>query len=847
MSVPAQELSTLSAVTEYTEPPTSASSVKQAEPDDTVAEPAVVNNSSDAPSPVPDTNDKAAKGKKRLSLKSFKRLSASSKPVSSPASNEANNSEITAAESDPSDNIIPKATKGKGLKKRLSFSKTKKSNNVLVDDAIPAVETVEEKGESKFLNKPTNDTIATSEGAGILEASSPEPAEPTKVDEGLPSTEDGFVNKLKKMAFSKPSSEAKGEKEEESTVTSESTPQKTEPIVDITSAISKPLEGESQDVTKKPSLVSKLKKKISFSKEKPIAPSSAPLEGLSGVTEKGESRIISSITSTETVEPLVVEDLHTESEAVDATVEEKPKIGILGRLMRGPKAALPDNTTDVGGSTLEGAQVEGTADDEPVKSGQRSPIPPPFPESDLASAPSPAEIAERIRAEIDAVPGLPGQTEGLQEVAEAEEIIVQAIETDPETGRPIPPPSAVPRQVHDKELLSLLQCIPYMNGITANAGKKPKKPKKGQETPGVLNNLQNLDQLEWATLESTDPTDGDEETAPEDGEEDGETDFYANVVGGGVMLYAPLVPQEGDQVELAQVKTVDSLAATTEAKKGHRAQGKSINNFWGLAPWGDKKKEKKFQEIAAEDIRDTVPENEGNGDDIVVAPPSGAAAGILVNPDAIKPLRKLTKAKKSVETKWIPSTDKLSFEALWWGFKLYLPPPVMAILNEEQLNAVKFASIITTALTWFFSHIPISSMPLALQPALLVLKTIAPYLSYIGTFITWSWGEIQSFDKGHGVILSATWILPVNLHLRSLPPNPAPTEPPAQPTPTEPPAQPTPEVPTAPPSDPPESTPVEIVPTPVEPGQLDKGAGTGTPVTEASASPSPKKKKAWIW
>jgi hypothetical protein len=67
----------------------------------------------------------------------------------------------------------------------------------------------------------------------------------------------------------------------------------------------------------------------------------------------------------------------------------------------------------------------------------------------------------------------------------------------------------------------------------------------------------------------------------------------------------------------------------------------------------------------------------------------------------------------------------------------------------------------------------------------MVLKRLAPYLGYIGVFIAWSWGAIKAFDKGtasydkwiahvlptfipwiglgNGVILTATWLLPVAL------------------------------------------------------------------------------------
>jgi hypothetical protein len=69
-----------------------------------------------------------------------------------------------------------------------------------------------------------------------------------------------------------------------------------------------------------------------------------------------------------------------------------------------------------------------------------------------------------------------------------------------------------------------------------------------------------------------------------------------------------------------------------------------------------------------------------------------------------------------------------------------------------------------------------------LQPAVLILQTIVPFVGYIGAFIAWSWSAIKDFDKGsllsaqrmflaeltktntgNGVTLTATWLLPVAL------------------------------------------------------------------------------------
>ncbi|KAJ7756777.1 hypothetical protein DFH07DRAFT_1060701 [Mycena maculata] len=112
---------------------------------------------------------------------------------------------------------------------------------------------------------------------------------------------------------------------------------------------------------------------------------------------------------------------------------------------------------------------------------------------------------------------------------------------------------------------------------------------------------------------------------------------------------------------------------------------------------------------------------------------------------------------------WVPSPTKISFQAMWWGYRMYLPPPVMASLNSDEAEVVKIATTVTAALTWFLANVSVSSVPVPLQPAFLLLQKLGPYAGYIGTFIAWIWGAVENADKGNGVVLTATWILPVAL------------------------------------------------------------------------------------
>ena len=55
------------------------------------------------------------------------------------------------------------------------------------------------------------------------------------------------------------------------------------------------------------------------------------------------------------------------------------------------------------------------------------------------------------------------------------------------------------------------------------------------------------------------------------------------------------------------------------------------------------------------------------------------------------------------------------------------------------------------------------SLP-ALETLLILLTPgLLTAVQNIGGFIAWSWDEIQSFDTGNGVTLTATWLLPIAL------------------------------------------------------------------------------------
>lgn len=219
-----------------------------------------------------------------------------------------------------------------------------------------------------------------------------------------------------------------------------------------------------------------------------------------------------------------------------------------------------------------------------------------------------------------------------------------------------------------------------------------------------------------------------------------------------VMVYSPLIPVQGSLVELAQSEVIIEQEEGQDQVHARELETTSVPPFIPALSWTNS-----LRSWFTKPSQPTPP------------PPAESSMTPRTREQHLRAQRA-----------WVPSKDKLSIQCMWWGYRMcvwcldcilkhscffwrFLPPPVLDILDDKQLEAVRRAAIITTALTWFFNNLPINTLPIALRPTLLLVQHIAPFLGSIGTFISWSWNMIKAYDQGYGITLTATWLLPIAL------------------------------------------------------------------------------------
>lgn len=370
------------------------------------------------------------------------------------------------------------------------------------------------------------------------------------------------------------------------------------------------------------------------------------------------------------------------------------------------------------------------------------------PDGEEQIAPEPLTLARRIQTMLSlrTIPPTPSATDATTSGAASSEAAA------PITPSSSTSPAAAP--VADSRFLSLLGNTNVMSG------------KSRQSVFAILDRLRRPSARAMETPNDL-PSSVSEEEQGDDEYDDGSS----------IMLYGPLVPSEDSEVELAasDVMSVFDDGETFEFERPARPL-----SFFDVGEQFTPRSPPATLLSATPEERHT-PEGPTDGSQPGTQKEPGALGwfdtwkgkmiegGKLVSEKVAEGTKswkdKMSDGRKVVKTKtrWVPSPDKISFQATWWGYRLYLPPPVLDVLNNKRLEAAKRAAILTTALQWLLGRVPLTVVPPQFRPGLLIAQRLVPYLGYIGGFVAWSWGAMKSFDKGHGIVLTATWLLPVAL------------------------------------------------------------------------------------
>ncbi|KAF9924309.1 hypothetical protein FBU30_005675 [Linnemannia zychae] len=126
----------------------------------------------------------------------------------------------------------------------------------------------------------------------------------------------------------------------------------------------------------------------------------------------------------------------------------------------------------------------------------------------------------------------------------------------------------------------------------------------------------------------------------------------------------------------------------------------------------------------------------------------------LVSPTS-SPQNNISSALISLARQWLtpntspPSKHSMSAYTYWWGFEIYVPHTCM-----EQIERVSNTSLV------FFGFLMgvVSTIP--------ALASLVPIAKIIATWVGYQWAVIKSHDIGKGIVISATWVLPVALASR---------------------------------------------------------------------------------
>ncbi|CAG8566283.1 2539_t:CDS:2 [Ambispora gerdemannii] len=100
-------------------------------------------------------------------------------------------------------------------------------------------------------------------------------------------------------------------------------------------------------------------------------------------------------------------------------------------------------------------------------------------------------------------------------------------------------------------------------------------------------------------------------------------------------------------------------------------------------------------------------------------------------------------AKNIVKKLFHPPTHQISAYVFWWGYEIYVPQDCMGRLDQAQNVGNSFLGL--------------------LQVVASTVTAIHPYFGFIAAWVGLQFTVIKSQNLGHGVVLAATWVLPVAL------------------------------------------------------------------------------------
>lgn len=230
------------------------------------------------------------------------------------------------------------------------------------------------------------------------------------------------------------------------------------------------------------------------------------------------------------------------------------------------------------------------------------------------SPPTAAWIAGKIKAMIDSLPplsssGSSGSSPPTTDTPPAD----GSDSTDPHTPSPM-----------DSKLLKFLSSAAIMNGSIS----------KGRQSV-------------WSALERLQGP-----SPPSDVERDGGQHEDDDDDDQSIMMYAPLVPTAKSKVEIAHSHTafVPVEEVSQPVEEFSKNEMEILKWPWPFGGWGGKQKEGS-------------PVSGGGGSKV---PPDGTSS----DGNRKAPVGKPKKPKVRKVTVWEPSTTNLSFQAMWWGYRL---------------------------------------------------------------------------------------------------------------------------------------------------------------------------------